>query len=236
DCPIAHNLLGEAYEKNQQLRWARAHYLAALEKNRSSQVERSEHYQENLHRVLAQLQARSKEPKKGRKGRAAHVLEVLDLRPGYVAADIGCGNGWLSEAVAKSVGPQGKVFAVDIRESSISKVLERELPNVEPVLSVEDSVTLPVDSLDVAFLHDVAAHVEKKARSRFYASIGRALKPAGRLIIFDPHGDAKEHLQELERYGFLPEQREELSGLSWDELDVQLKAGIRFRYQAVQRF
>lgn len=164
--------------------------------------------------------------------RAKHVLEVLQVKEGHVVADIGCGSGWLSEAVAKAVGPKGKVYAVDINKKSILAVEKRGIPNVVPIHSVPDDVLLPEDSLDTAFLHDVACHVARKARKAFYASIAKALKPGGSLVIFGHHGGAEKHLKEMRQYGFEPETPEALAGLSAKELNAKHKSGIRFSYRA----
>lgn len=166
--------------------------------------------------------------------RAAHVIHVLDIRKGQVIADIGCGDGWLSEEVAKAVGADGTVFAVDINESSIRKVRERGVANIKPVLSKPNDVSLPEDTLDTAFLHDVADHVQRSDRPKFYASIARALKADGRLFIFDPHRGAQRHLDELRKYGFVAETDEDLTELSKEELDGLLRNGIRFRHVGVQ--
>lgn len=171
-------------------------------------------------------------PAQKKPDRARHVLEVLQIKEGHVVADIGCGSGWLSEAVAKAVGPKGKVYAVDINKKSILAVEKRGIPNMIPVHSVPDDVLLPEDSLDIAFLHDVACHVAKNARKAFYASIAKALKPGGSLIIFGHHGGAKKHLKEMRQYGFDPETPEALAGLTDKELNAKHKSGIRFSYRA----
>jgi predicted methyltransferase len=44
------------------------------------------------------------------------VLANLSLKPGMVVADIGAGSGLLSRPLAKAVGPDGKVYAVDIQQ------------------------------------------------------------------------------------------------------------------------
>ena len=163
--------------------------------------------------------------------RARHVIEVLQVKNGNVVADIGCGSGWLSEAIAKVVGPEGKVYAVEIRKSAVEKLRKRDIPHVIPVLSVADDASLPENSLDVAMLHDVASHVTKKARPKFYASVARALKAEGRLVIFGPHGRARRMLDELRGFGFYPENERELDALDEPKLDAKLRSGIRFRYR-----
>ena len=66
---------------------------------------------------------------------------------------------------------------------------------------------------------------------KFYASVARALKTEGRLVIFGPHRRAREMLDELRGFGFYPENERKLDELDKRELDAQLKSGIRFRYR-----
>ena len=44
------------------------------------------------------------------------VIESLEIRPGDRVADIGSGGGYFVFALAKAVGPDGKVYAVDVDE------------------------------------------------------------------------------------------------------------------------
>ena len=157
--------------------------------------------------------------------RAAHVIDVLDVRPDQVIADIGFGSGWLSEAIAEKLGPGGVVYAVEIQEHAVRQLRGRAPPNVVPVYSRSDDVSLPQDSVDTAMLHDVAAHVDRSGRPRFYASVARALKPDGRLVIFDPHGKTQAMLDELAEYGFTPVEEQQPA-----DLDQWLQSGIVFRH------
>ena len=43
------------------------------------------------------------------------VLQALDLKPGNVALDLGCGSGYFTLKLSDPVGPSGKVLAEDIR-------------------------------------------------------------------------------------------------------------------------
>jgi protein-L-isoaspartate O-methyltransferase len=164
-----------------------------------------------------------------RRERTAHVIEVLQARPGQVIADIGCGSGWLAEAIAERVGAEGTVYGLEIQERLVRRLRRWSGPNVVPVFSAPHDVCLPEACLDTAMLHDVASHVARRARPRFYQSLERALKPDGRLVVFGPHGEADTMLRELRRYGFIPVDDDELAGLSPEDLDQQLNDGIVFR-------
>ncbi len=161
---------------------------------------------------------------------ATDVIEVLSVQPGQVIADIGCGSGWLSESIAAALGDEGLVYAVEIDEDHIRNLRRTASPNVIPVLSLRDDISLPANSLDTAMLHDVASHVNRSSRPRFYQTVARALKPGGRLVIFGPHGSARLMLDELREYGFIPIDDDELAALSSDALDRRLDAGIVFQY------
>ena len=137
-----------------------------------------------------------------------------------------------SEAIATALGDGGLVYAVEIKEDIIRNLRRTASPNVLPVFSLRDDVSLPANSLDTAMLHDVASHVDRSARPRFYRTVARALKPSGRLVIFGPHGRARSMLDDLRKYGFIPIDDNELAALSNDALDRRLDAGIVFEYRS----
>lgn len=163
-----------------------------------------------------------------RSAEAEDVLEVLEVRPGQTIADLGCGSGWLSEAIAGRLAGAGTVYAVEIQEQHIARLYDRALPGIVPVLSLPDDVSLPENSLDLAVLHDVASHIDPEARPSFYDSVRRALKPGAHLVVFGPHGEAEEMLRILRSNGFVPLQDDTLRALSSTELDRRLGEGLRF--------
>ena len=163
-----------------------------------------------------------------RRERADHVLEVLRLRPGQDVADIGCGSGWLSEAIATELDGSGKVYAVEVDENHVESLRRRALPGVVPVLSEPGDVSLPEGSVDIAMLHDVASHIDRDARESFYLSVRRALRHGGRLVVFGPHGEAETMLEVLRANGFVPLD-DGLATLDADELDRHLSDGIVLR-------
>ena len=162
-----------------------------------------------------------------RRDEADHVLEVLQIRPGLDVADIGCGSGWLSEAIAIELDGSGAVYAVELQESHIERLRRRALPGVVPILSEPGDVSLPENSLDVAMLHDVASHIDRDARKSFYESVRRALRPSGRLVVFGPHGEGGTMLEVLRTHGFEPIDGD-LDDLAAEDLDRRLAEGIVF--------
>ena len=94
-----------------------------------------------------------------------------------------------------------------------------------------DDTAARIASLDRG---DVATHVVKKARKRFYASVTRALTENGTLVIFGHHGKARQYLQEFASFGFHPVDPGALVDLTDKELNRAYRAGIRFTVRRIK--
>lgn len=134
------------------------------------------------------------------------VLGFLAPRRGETIADVGCGRGAWTFPLAATVGPTGRIYAVDIAAASIREVRRRVeaegVENVTVIHSLPDDPQLPEGQLDAVLLNDVIDWVERPALAGLLAGIRRALKPAGRLVIRDPNGGADRVIAELYRSGF----------------------------------
>lgn len=118
-----------------------------------------------------------------------HLEKQLKLlKKGQTVADIGCGLGYLSYRFLPHVGSTGKVYAVDISESSIEfirvYIKKENIHNLVPVLSKPDNISLPADSCDVIFLMGTIHCLSPDSIIMpFYNSCYKALKKGGRMII-----------------------------------------------------
>lgn len=117
------------------------------------------------------------------------VTHDLGLKTGARVADIGCGRGYFTFRVARAVGPQGKVFAVDVDQEALRAVREQSArehrTNIEVVASDAKGAALPPGSVDVALLCLVLHEVPAAQRLPLIQSAVRALKPGGLLFIVD---------------------------------------------------
>lgn len=115
------------------------------------------------------------------------VVKALQLKPGLDVADIGAGTGFYSLLFANEVGPTGKVFAVDIAEDFLNGInrlaKEQNLKNIHTVLSNQKDTLLKPISIDLAFVCATYHHFEYPKTT--LASIHRALRPGGKLVIID---------------------------------------------------
>src|SRR4029077_2017625 len=111
------------------------------------------------------------------------IVVACKLKPGMAVADIGAGTGLFTRLFAKEVGPQGKVYAVDIAAKFIEHIektaQDEGLKNVGGVVCTADSVRLPAKSIALAFVCDTYHHFEFPFKT--LASIHEALRPGGQL-------------------------------------------------------
>jgi len=118
-----------------------------------------------------------------------HIVADTGVRPSMTIADIGAGTGFFSLMFAKTTGPRGKVYSVDITPEFLSHIKKLAsaagLDNVETVLCRADSVELPAQSVDLAFICDVYHHFEYPRSSM--RSLYRALRPGAELVVIDFH-------------------------------------------------
>jgi ubiquinone/menaquinone biosynthesis C-methylase UbiE len=117
----------------------------------------------------------------------AAIVAACKLKPGSTVADIGAGTGLFTRLFAARVGPRGRVYAVDIAKNFIDHIdktaAESGLKNVTGVVCRPDSVELPPDSIDVAFICDTYHHFEFPQKTM--RSIHRALRPNGQLVLVE---------------------------------------------------
>lgn len=115
------------------------------------------------------------------------VLDALGVKSGSVVADVGCGRGYFTFKLAERVGPQGKVYAEDLKEDELAEIREKAkkqgLTQIETISGAPDDPKLPAATLDVAMLVD--SYHEMHDYDAILASIFRALKPGGRLAMID---------------------------------------------------
>jgi FkbM family methyltransferase len=114
------------------------------------------------------------------------LLKNLAVKPGMVIADIGAGSGYHSALLSKMVG-SGKVFAVDVEPEMIAylneRIKQKKLSRIVPVLSTEQKVSLPENTIDIMLLVDV--YHEFSYPYEMALSMRSALKPGGKLVLVE---------------------------------------------------
>ncbi|NIY16751.1 MAG: methyltransferase domain-containing protein, partial [Nitrospinaceae bacterium] len=121
------------------------------------------------------------------------MLRELRLQPGMVVADIGCGNGYHALPMAMAVAPNGKVIGSDIQPEMLTMLKERaSTQNITNIFTVNGTLTSPAledSTIDLALLVD--AYHEFSHPPQMLASIRRALKPGGEVVLVEFRAEDK---------------------------------------------
>lgn len=131
------------------------------------------------------------------------VLGVWDIRPGDKVADFGCGAGFFSIPLGQKVGPQGKVYALDIRpealEATRAKIKLFHIFNVEPQradLELPQGSTLRDESIDKVLIANILFQAEDK--NAVAKEAYRILKKGGSAMIVEWEDSASGGIPPLE--------------------------------------
>ncbi len=119
------------------------------------------------------------------------VLEKIQINKGSYIADLGSGPGRFTIPMAKIVGEEGKVYAVDISEESLMLLKENAekegLKNIEIVYGdISKKIPLNDNLIDIAFMANVFHGIVYEGNeAEVLNEIKRILKNEGKLIILE---------------------------------------------------
>jgi SAM-dependent methyltransferase len=114
------------------------------------------------------------------------VLLDAGVRPGMIAADLGCGVGMVTSVLAELVGPQGHVFGIDSSSAQLAQARDRLGAGRTKVSLVEASATdtgLPPGSFDLVYSRFLLIHLPEPGLALH--EMRALLKPGGILVCED---------------------------------------------------
>lgn len=116
------------------------------------------------------------------------IIEAMQAGPGKHVADIGSHEGYMTVKLAKAVGPEGKVYAVEVNNYKLNKLKgylkERDFSNVELINAAYDNPKTPVNRMDAILILDT--YHEIKDYKKVLNHLKNSLKSDGRLVIIEP--------------------------------------------------
>jgi ubiquinone/menaquinone biosynthesis C-methylase UbiE len=153
----------------------------------------------NFHFLLMSLTYRFRDFFRPRK----NILKEVGLEEGFHVLDYGCGSGSYTIPLADSVGPSGKIYALDIHPLAIRMVKKRaakkQLANVITIQS-DCQTGLPDQSLDRVLLFDVFHDLGQP--DMVLKELHRVLKPGGILSFCDHHLGEREIVSAVTKEGY----------------------------------
>ncbi len=144
-----------------------------------------------------------------------NLIERSGVKPGMIVVDLGCGSGAFTLFVARAVGEQGKVYAVDIQpamlkqlEHKLAKAGNQDIKNIE--LKQANAYDLPFEENSIDLVYMVTVLPEIPDRGRALREVRRVLKPGGILAVteFLPDPDyplRSTTIKQCQHQGFVPD-------------------------------
>lgn len=110
------------------------------------------------------------------------MLEALRLQPGDSVVDLGCGTGTLIPFLLEAVGKEGFIYAVDVSEKMIGKLVEKYPTKNIKVLAIDvEKLSSIKNKVDAVVCFSAFPHFENKDIA--VSQISSILKSGGRLTV-----------------------------------------------------
>ena len=115
------------------------------------------------------------------------ILAAIGAREGMTVCEMGAGDGELSIAAAKLVGPGGRVYTSELGDDRVKTLREKTSASGHSQISVvtgdPSRTNFPEGSCDALFMRNVYHHFADPAKMD--ASIFASVKPGGRVVVVD---------------------------------------------------
>jgi len=171
----------------------------------------------------------------GTKPNIIRILQRIGIENGQTVLDFGCGPGTYTIPVAKIVGKEGRVYALDKNKNALGNLMKKAkiggLKNIRRIAtSGELSIDLPNESVDVSLIFDIFHRYyfpQIDDRKILLDEIYRITKTNGFVSVLPKYMEY-EARDEIENANFYME-KEYLGTLIHDNKDIETGKVINFR-------
>jgi predicted methyltransferase len=126
------------------------------------------------------------EAERDRWQRPSDVVRALDIRPGNVVVDLGCGSGYFTLKLSAPIGDRGRVVAEDVRRLPLVflwfRAASRHEPNVTIVHGALNDKRLPAHVNSVLISNTYHEFTDSHS---ILVQVYQSLVHTGRLVIVD---------------------------------------------------
>ena len=144
------------------------------------------------------------------------LIEWSGIAEGMTVLDLGCGSGALTIPYARAVGPEGRVYGLDIQPDmlallarKLARLENEDITNLQPIRASAEDLPFADNSLDVVCVTTVLYEIPNRRQA--LREIKRVLKVGGYLAIselfMDPDYRLKSTtIKEVQQAGFALEE------------------------------
>ena len=120
-----------------------------------------------------------------------NIMDTIGVKQGMVIGEAGAGEGYFTFKLSKRVGNKGKIYANDIDEDALGKLIDRcdeeGISNIETIVGETENPLFPVGILDMVIMVYVFHDLEEPVK--FIENIRPSLKPGANVVIVDRDPD-----------------------------------------------
>lgn len=119
------------------------------------------------------------------------IMDTIGVKAGMVIGEIGAGEGYFTFKLAERVGPEGKIYANDIKKGVLGRIQkkceEEHISNIQVIVGETTDPLFPKSDLDMIVMMMVYHDLEEP--DQLIQNIKKYLKPGASLIIIDRDPD-----------------------------------------------
>lgn len=115
------------------------------------------------------------------------ILNELNILPGQIVIDAGCGNGYMSMLFSEQVGESGEVYALDLNTHFIESLCDEivGLNITAMTCDIANSIPLSSSSANLLYTSTVLHSQSKEQLKRVIQEVERLLCPGGLFAVVE---------------------------------------------------